>query len=184
MDVAEMNRLARAFRDGDTESFKLLVESLTRQLIAFAYRYTGEWESARDLCQDTWLRVYENISGYDPARPFRAWVYAIHRNGCISHARSAERRLVERDGEAMLEKEASAPGDGPERDIERTEFAGRLREAMTRLTGKQRLVFAMVDVEENTRADAARALCMNESTLRVTLHNARRRIAEILRRTE
>ncbi len=203
MEEKQLTSLARAFGEGDMDSFKHIVDVMSRPLIAMAYRYTREWESARDLCQDTWLTVYEKISQYDPRRPFSNWLFTIHRNGCLSFIRRAAfRREVPAIDADILPggcAEASARSQSPANAgaavraadrsdplaaFEQREFGRRLREAMSCLSPRQLVVFTRVDIEQIGQSEAARALGMNPATLRTTLHNARRRLAARLRKME
>jgi RNA polymerase sigma-70 factor (ECF subfamily) len=180
-----VNRLARAFRDGDVESYRFLVESLTRSLIAMAYRYTKNWETARDLTQETWIRVYERIDRYDPGRPFKNWLITVHRNGCLNHLRSAPVRL---EVAGIELPENADPGiarsANPSHRLERAEFMQRLHRVMERLSERERTVFSLVDIEHNGQAEAAGILGMNPKTLRTTLHHARKKLAGMLRKME
>jgi RNA polymerase sigma-70 factor (ECF subfamily) len=180
-----IDRLARAFRAGDEGSFRFVVESLTRPLIAMAYRYTKDWESARDLTQDTWIRVYERIDRYDPGRPFKNWLLTVHRNGCLNHLRSAN---VRHEVTGMEMPEAANPktdyGANPSRRVEQVEFMQRLHSAMERLSERERTVFSLVDIEHNGQAEAAEILDIKPATLRTTLHYARKKLANILRKME
>jgi len=178
-----VNRLARAFRGGDVESYRFLVESLTRPLIAMAYRYTKNWETARDLTQETWVRVYERIDHYDPARPFNNWLFTVHRNGCLNHLRSAPVRL-ELACLEMPESAGTHRGSNPLRRIEHSEFMQMLHRAMERLSERERTVFSLVEIEHYGQAEAAGILGMNPATLRTTLHHARKNLAGILRKME
>ena len=185
MSEMVIDRLAQAFRAGDEESFRFLVESLSRTLIAMAYRYTRNWETARDLTQDTWLRVYERIDRYDPGRPFRNWLLTVHRNGCLNHLRRAS-VLLEVTG---LELHEAAGADGgraasPSRRMEHIDFMRRLERAMERLSERERTVFSLIDIEHNGQAQAAETLGMKPATLRTTLHHARKKLAGLLRRME
>ncbi len=177
------DRLARAFRGGDVESYRFLVESLTRPLIAMAYRYTKNWETARDLTQETWVRVYERIDRYDPGRPFKNWLMTVHRNGCLNHLRSAASRL-EVTGMEMPAAADTSRGSNPLHRIEHSEFMRRLHRAMERLSERERTVFSLVDIEHNGQAEAAGILKMNPATLRTTLHHARKKLAGILGKME
>ena len=80
MDDDRLDEWARAHRDGDGEALRRLVEALSRALLATAYRYVGDWENARDLTQETWLRVHRSLARWDESRPVRPWIFAIHRN--------------------------------------------------------------------------------------------------------
>lgn len=180
-----VDRLARAFRAGDGDSFRFLVESLSRTLIAMAYRYAKDWETARDLTQETWIRVYERIDRYDPGRPFRNWLLTVHRNGCLNYLRrAATRREVVGAELTEIHGAERSGGTHPSRRLEHTEFMQRLDDAMERLTERERTVFSLVDIEHNGQTEAARILGMNPVTLRTTLHHARKKLAGILRRME
>jgi len=185
MDDAQLTELARRVQGGDAESFRLLVEGETRRLIAMAYRYTGEWETARDLCQETWLKVDRRLFSYDPERPFRAWLVAIHRNTCVSYLRSAAVRHEQPASDEELAR-LSPPSAGPDAEerLQAGEFVARLRTAMARLSDSQLRVFTLVDLEQLGQKQAARALEMEPSTLRTTLHFARKRLARTIRRME
>jgi RNA polymerase sigma-70 factor (ECF subfamily) len=185
MNESQISQLAKYFQKGDPDSFRELVETQTRSLLATAYRYTNEWESARDLTQETWIRVYEKIDSYDPGRPFSPWLNAIHRNGCLNHLRrSATQREVRIDGQQFDQVPGAIRDADPQELLRRREFAAMLRRAMLALTERQRAVFAHVDLEQLDQREVAQMLCMSFSTLRATLHFARKRLAGLLRKME
>lgn len=181
VDDRELDRLAAAFRRGDEKSFRTMVEALTRPLIALAYRYIRDWEWARDLTQETWIRVHERIGTHDPSRPFRPWLYAIHRNACLSHRRRAwVRHELVPDDEAAEALGAGVDTRNPQTELESREFHRRLMRAVDRLGESQRQVFLRVDVEGGDQKCVAEELGMKHTTLRTTLHFARKRVAEML----
>lgn len=185
MSDMAIDRLAQTFRAGDRDSFRFLVESLSRMLIAIAYRYTKDWETARDLTQDTWIRVYERIERYDPGRPFRNWLLTVHRNGCINHLRKAAVRLeVTRFDHLEYAGAETNRGSNPYHRLEHAEFLQHLNGAMERLSERERTVFSLVDIEHNGQTEAAEILGMKPATLRSTLHHARKKLAGTLRKME
>lgn len=185
MNERDLAALAAAYQRGDQRSFRVLVDSLSRTLIAMAYRYTGDWEWARDLTQETWVKVHEAIHRYDPARSFTSWLYAIHRNGCLDHLRRAWVRYESSPGgEAMLKLGDATGADDAQHELERREFHERLLLAMGQLSESQRQVFIRVDLEQNDQKEVARALGIKFATLRATLHFARKRLATALRQME
>lgn len=185
MDDRELAALAAAYQRGDERSFRILVDFFTRHLIAMAYRYTGDWEWARDLTQETWVKVHAGIKRFDPAHSFRAWLFAIHRNGCVSHLRRAWVRYESNPGDEVLSGlRVVSNGADAEEEVERREFHRRLLRAVGALSETQREVFARVDLEGNDQKEVARVLGMKPATCRATLHFARKRLATILRRME
>jgi RNA polymerase sigma-70 factor (ECF subfamily) len=184
LDERDLKALAIAFKEGDQGSFKVLVDSLTRTLIAMAYRYAGDWEWARDLTQETWIKVFRQIGRWDPDRSFSAWLHVIHRNGCLDHLRRGWVRYESTPGDEILTRlRGSAPG-GPAEDLERREFHERLTAALGHLSESQRQVFLRVDLEQGDQKAVAQALGIKFATLRTTLHFARKRLATVLREME
>jgi RNA polymerase sigma-70 factor (ECF subfamily) len=184
LDERDLKELALAAQGGDRRSFRVLVEALSRTLIAMAYRYTGDWEWARDLTQYTWIRVHEKMDLWDPTRPFSAWLHAVHRNGCLDHLRRAWVRLETTPGDEVLAGLTGTVPGGPEEELERREFHERLMAALGHLSESQRQVFLRVDLELGEQKAVAKALGIKAGTLRATLHYARKRLATVLREME
>lgn len=180
MDERELKALAAAAQRGDEAGFRTLVEGLSRTLMAMAYRYVGDWEWARDLTQETWVRVHQNLARWDPHRPFTAWLYAIHRNGCRDHLRRPWIRREVTPGDPVLHEQQAPAPDNPEKNLERKEFQERILAAAEALSHAQREVFLRVDVEQGDQQEVARALGIRFGTLRTTLHFARKRVAAAL----
>ena len=176
MDDARLNECARAHQAGELEALRPLVEALTRSLVAMGYRYVGNWESARDLTQETWLRVHRSIRQWDPSRPVRPWVFTIHRNLCLDHLRSCD-GLVRDD---LVLADMESPGADPFTALARSEFVARVRSALGGLSEVQRRVLVMVDLEELKPAEVAATTGMKPATVRTTLHFARRKLAGLL----
>jgi RNA polymerase sigma factor (sigma-70 family) len=184
VEERELSALAAAAQRGDEAGFRRLVEGLSRTLVAMAYRYTGDWEWARDLTQDTWVRVYRQLGRWDPERSFTAWLYTIHRNGCRDHLRRPWVQRERSPGDAMLERlRGPAAGDASS-EVERREFRERILAAAAGLSPSQREVFLRVDVEQGDQKEVAESMGIRPGTLRATLHAARKRVATALRQNE
>ncbi len=184
MDQRDLTALAIAFQGGDDRSFRVLVESLSRTLMAMAFRYTSDWEWARDLTQDTWIKVHGQIARWDSDRSFSAWLHAIHRHGCLDHLRRGWVRHESTPGDDVVIRLRGASPGGPEEDLERREFHEGLMAAAGQLSETQRQVFLRVDLEQGDQRAVAKSLGIKFGTLRATLHFARKRVATVLREME
>jgi RNA polymerase sigma-70 factor, ECF subfamily len=105
--------LVDAAKGGDEDAFRGLVEPLTRELSAYAYRMLGGYQDAQDALQETRLKAWRHLGSYEPtasledARPhvlpcylhgsFRAWVYRIATNTCLDMLRQRQRRVLPQD---------------------------------------------------------------------------------------
>lgn len=107
---------------GDGEAFNQLVARWEKKLFNFAYRLTGHREDAFDVCQDSFIRAYEQIHQLKDRAKFSHWLFRIARNYCISHHRDGKNAPKQpsregEDGEVELENlltdHAAIPiGDG------------------------------------------------------------------------
>jgi RNA polymerase sigma-70 factor (ECF subfamily) len=174
---------AEACRDGDERSARALVETLTRPLIATAWRYVRDWDEARDLTQETWMKAFARLDGYEAGRSFRAWIFAIHRNVCLDYLRGGRARYEVLPGSDTIQRLAPATRDAPDARLERRELRALLLAAADGLSPRQRSVFLRVDVEGDEPKRVAEELGIEHGTLRATLHAARRRLAEVLAST-
>ena len=70
------NELTR-LRDGDVQAVVPLMERYQHRLYRYLLRLVWQQATAEDLFQQTWVRVMERISGYDPNRNFESWLFAV-----------------------------------------------------------------------------------------------------------
>src|SRR5690606_24030401 len=91
MDLYE-SRLAQLARNGDRFAFRELVDLYQNKIYHLAYRMLGNVHEAEDIVQETFLRVYMNLTRYDTAQKFSTWIYRIGTNLCIDTLRKRKRK--------------------------------------------------------------------------------------------
>jgi RNA polymerase sigma-70 factor, ECF subfamily len=84
--------LAVRARDGSRGSFDELVVRYRPRLVAFLARRLADAADAEDVAQETFVRAYDHLAAYDPARPFATWLFAIGKNVATNHAIARTRR--------------------------------------------------------------------------------------------
>lgn len=97
--AAEQNEqaLIDAAKGGDHAAFGALVEPLSRELSAYAYRMVGGYQDAEDALQETRLKAWRHLGSYEPSASFRAWLYRIATNTCLDMLRQRQRRVLPPD---------------------------------------------------------------------------------------
>jgi RNA polymerase sigma-70 factor, ECF subfamily len=112
-------------------SFEELVRRYQRPISAYVYRMVGDYESALDLTQEIFIKVYGSLSRYRPEFKFSTWIYKIAHNSAVDHLRRTsgrERSLVNGpDGDQYdmpIESEALSPEQESEREERRVEIEG------------------------------------------------------------
>jgi RNA polymerase sigma-70 factor, ECF subfamily len=167
--------LVRATLGGDEAAFMWLVRRYLRKAMAVALEYTGNLDEAEDVVQDTFKRLVENLDRYDPARPFEPWFFTILRNT----ARNAAKHRRIRDHEALSGEHASGTPD-PFETTRRRQLRRRIENAIEQLPPAQRACFRLCVVEGLSSGEAASALGLAESTVRVHIFKARRKLQRLL----
>lgn len=72
----------------DTQgSFEELVARYTKPIYNFTFRLTGNVQTAEDLVQETFIKVWKNLDKYDPKQSFRGWIFTIARNTTTDYLR-------------------------------------------------------------------------------------------------
>lgn len=131
--------VARAVR-GDRSAFELLVRRHQRPVVNYIYRQIGQKESARDLAQEVFLKVYLSLGTFDPTFRFKTWIYRIASNCAIDHLRRRAPATCALSPETHEHGGLEMAGTGPTPDD-----ALRLREL------KERLEFAVVALPADFR---------------------------------
>lgn len=175
-EPSDADLVARA-RGGDTGAFGSLVKRHIRAAHAVAFAVLSEQSDADDAVQDGFLSALQHLDSCSPAEKFRAWLLTIVRN----RAFDLKRRGRVRSAEMLDEGSAQTHEPSPLEMAERSELNERLTAAIGTLTDTQREVLMMHDVEGWKHADIAHLLGLAESTVRVHLLHARRRLRTQLR---
>ena len=167
--------LLSALRSGDRESFGLLVARWERPLFQFVYRMVPRPEDARDICQETFLRVLRKADRFKPGAKFSTWMYQIALNLCRDQARKKRRWsrvLVDwferRDDEPP--REAVDRSVGPAEMAEQEERRRAVAHALGSIPAEQREVLILKEYEGLKFREIAEILGCPESTVKSRMY--------------
>ena len=184
-----------ADRAGDQRAFERLTAPLQRELHVHCYRMLGTVQDADDALQDTLLRAWRQLGGFQPRQPLRAWLYRIATNVCLSALAGRTRRaevslhgfetarapeVVEGDAvhvdpypDRLLDRN-HAPQQGPEAAVERRETVElAFVVAVQLLPPRQRAVLLLRDVFGFPAAEVADLLGTSVAAVNSALQRAR-----------
>lgn len=163
----------------DEVAFERYVLPEVEVLLRVALSMTRNAADAEDLVQDTMLRAFRGISGFDGRYP-RAWLLTILRNTHVNRNRRRRPELF-RDADAgMVVLESQTPEPGAEQIAVGGSFDHLVETALAELPDRYRRVVELVDIEGLSYRDAAEALAVPVGTVMSRLHRARRRIRDRL----
>jgi RNA polymerase sigma-70 factor, ECF subfamily len=175
----------RGEMDEARERFGALVTLHQRRASRIAYQYLRDASDADEAVQDAFLKVFSHIGSYREAWPFEVWFTRILINGCLDRRKARGRRdrwfvggEISSADEARASA-ASAPAD-PENRLLSRERRARLAGAIDRLDGRQRTVFMLCHYGDCTPHEVSIMTGLNESTVRVHLFRAARKLRGLL----
>jgi RNA polymerase sigma-70 factor (ECF subfamily) len=169
MDDAELVTRCRA---GDRGAFESLVNKYQSSLLSMTWALMGNREDALDAAQQAFLAAFSNLASFDNGRSFKNWLFAIAwKDGLDMKRREKTRRIfIERlKGEAPA---AGPPAAGPV-GIEESEAFGPLLGGLDR---RERLALTLKMNEGYSASEIAQVLGCSESSARVYVFNAVRRV--------
>jgi RNA polymerase sigma-70 factor (ECF subfamily) len=166
--------VARA-RDGDAAAFARLYAAHAGRVHALCLRLSRDAEEARELTQDTFVRVWEKLPLFRGESTLGTWIHRTAVNVVLERRRSERRRLARVEARADLDALPTAFRRAPV--DERMD----LDAALARLSLAARTVFVLHEMEGYGFAEIAELTGTGEATLRSQLHRARRQLLALLR---
>lgn len=170
-------------RDAARERFAELVAHQQRRATRIAFCYLRDAQDADEAVQDAFLKVFIHITSYRDGMPFEVWFTRILVNGCLDLRKAKARRLrwvLPLASHEHTPHEPAAPQTGAEATLVSQERVREISAAVERLPGRQRAVFTLCHVAEMSTNEVSRALSLSESTVRVHLFRAVRKLRTLL----
>lgn len=160
---------------GEMNAFELIVNKYQAGLISVAWSVLGNREDARDAVQDAFVQAFAHLRRFDRTRSFKNWLYGI------AYKRCKDRKRKDKSMSKYLEamRKENNPPDPERRSparIEDTEMFGPL---MAKLKEKERLALSLKINEGYTAAEIAEVVHCAESSVRVYIFNAIRKLRNL-----
>ena len=169
-------------KEGDQQSFELLLQRYRTPLVNFLYRMVRSREQAEDLAQEVFLRVYRAREDYEPSAKFTTWLFRIATNLALNSLRDHRYQKLEISMDAPIVADAE---DGDERPMEVADEhpdieqhlveetrKKMIRHAIEKLPEKQRAAVLLHKYQELDYAEISKILRCSESALKSLLFRA------------
>ena len=167
---------------GRESSFEELVRRYQRPIAAYVYRMVGDYDSALDLTQDVFIKVYNSLSRYRSEFKFSTWIYKIAHNAAIDHLRrSTAREQALNDGtgddraEVAIERRLS-----PEQESERNERCSEIELVVQSLPHAYRELIVLRHSNDLSYDEIAEVTGLPLGTVKNRLFRAREAMRDLL----
>jgi RNA polymerase sigma-70 factor (ECF subfamily) len=175
-DVHCMERL----RDGDDLALNDLMRRWKEPLVTFCLRYTGNLSDARDIAQETFVKVYASRDRYRPKAAFSSWLFTIAMNLCRMRARWRSRHPEVLDADGEVEAAGRADTNDPGQETDRRALAADLEHAIANLPHDLRVAFVLYEINGLRYREVGNVLKCSEKAVERRLARAREHLRSAL----
>jgi len=154
--------------------FKTDVLPLSKKLLRFALQILQDEEEAKDVLQDTFLKLWQKRDELEKVENIQAFAIRMIRNRCLDVIRA--RRTVSME---VVKKHHLPDEDSPDNDVlELSDSVGLVKQIISELPDLQRTVIQLRDIEQLEYEEIAEATDMNVNAIRVNLSRARKKVRD------
>lgn len=171
--------ILRRIRQGDHPAFALLIRHFQQPLFGYLGRMGLTQSVAEEIAQETFLRVWQRLNDYNPARAeFSTWLFTIARNLALHELERVANKHEVVGGDdlqnAVAEESLSADA------INQTQQRQRLYDALLTLTIEERSALALAYFRALDSAAIARIEGCTVSAIKVRQHRAKQKLRKLL----
>jgi len=177
MDQNTLNELITRSKRSDGNAFRQLVECHQSMIYSLSYRLLGNEEEAKDAVQETFIKVWMNLKGFDTNRKFSTWVYAIATNLCYDKLKSNKHFSNSLPAEILNEVISN---EDVEKKMIDSELGALITALTDELTPKQKIVFTLSDLEDLSTEEIVQITGMTANQIKSNLFLARQALRKKL----
>jgi RNA polymerase sigma-70 factor (ECF subfamily) len=181
MQNADNSYLINECRQNNANAFRKLVEMHQGMVFSFAFRMLCNDEEAKDVVQETFIRVWKNMEKYNPEMKFTTWLFAIASNLCCDKLRSGRKKMLQVNAEDVS---FLLSDENIERTVINSDLAKIIHALTDNLTPKQKLIFTLRDIEGFEPDEVEKITGMSAGKIKSNLYLARQFIRAELEKTE
>lgn len=177
--------LVRRCRAGDGAAWEEIVQTYSRRVYNLAYRFTSRADTAEDLTQDVFVRVYRSLEQYNPKQgDLQNWLMRLARNLIIDDYRKRQRAPQDEIADDLEDHKyhLRSAGNSVQREMERRELGAQVQAGIDKLSADLRTCVILRDIEELSYQEIVDLLKIPEGTVKSRINRGRIELAKILRR--
>jgi RNA polymerase sigma-70 factor (ECF subfamily) len=175
MSMDEQELMSRV-QAGDRHAFDELMSVYKDRIVNYLYQFTGDYQRAVELAQETFIRVYFKAGKYRPIAPVSSWIFAIASNLARSDARRETRRATVSLDDIPNDYAAGAYAS----DRTDSGLIRNLRQALEELPPRYRIPVILKDMEGFSQEEIARIIRTPVGTVKARISRGRARLRKKL----
>ena len=162
--------------ENQEKGLRMMMNAYQSRLYWHIRRLVDDEDAAKDVLQETFIKVYQNFSQFKKDSQLYTWLYRIASNEALQYLNKAKKmQKTEQDADVYLENQ-KAENSGRNAD----EIEDLLQDAIQKLPEKQRMVFTLRYYDDLPYEEISKILDMSVSTLKTNYHYAKSKIEQYI----
>jgi len=156
-------------QEGDEMAFVKIVRQYKDRIVNFLWKITGDYQSAVELSQETFMRVFFKARKYRPIAPFSSWVYAIASNLAKTEMKKRRKVLIV----SLDDVQSHLPSETHNYNPSDSALRARLRMALDTLDPRYKIPVILKDIEGFSQEEIAQILKRPIGTVKAQISRGR-----------
>ena len=168
-DKASIYNWVSYLQQGDEHAFRALYDTYHQRLYQFSLRFTHSSEDAKEIVQNTFLKLWQHRARLDPQRPLEPYLYRVAKN---ENLKFLQKIAHHHDLQKMVYQRMEVTAASPEQDAIFVEYQIIAAQAIAALPPKRKLVYEMMHEQGKTVKEIAAVMGISVQTVRTQLSQA------------
>lgn len=168
---------------GNSNAFTYIVDRHKDKAFNLAYRICGNYEEAEEIAQDSFLKAYRSLGGFQMKSSFATWLYRIVYNTSISHVRLKKKGVLSLEDFPADAKDFIG-NNTSEEEAEREYRRSLINFALQKISEEERGLISLFYYDEMNMDEIEEVTGISKSNIKVKLFRARQKMLGIIEKIE
>jgi len=178
MDTTTTSEQIQKIQSGDTNAFKQIIEDYKRLVAHIVSRLINNTADREDLCQEVFVKVYQNIHKFRHQCKLSTWIGKITYNTCINYLQKKRAVLFEDIAKDQSIDSVEGSQYTPHDLMESSDISDKLQTEINQLSNTFRTIITLYHLQEMSYKEIGQVMDLPEGTVKSYLFRARRKLRE------
>jgi len=188
-DNYSITELIEKFNSGDDNAFNKIINLYKDKIFNLCYRIINNYDDANDVAQETFIKVYKNLSKFKFNSTFSTWIYRIAVNTCKTkiNSKSFRQRKQQKPIDIKNDNYRNTISDitdefySPEKEFDNKEKRELIFKVINKLPKEQKIIIVLRDIEKKSYDEIAEITNTKLGTIKSKLARTRILLQEKLK---
>ncbi|PKK83734.1 MAG: RNA polymerase subunit sigma-24 [candidate division Zixibacteria bacterium HGW-Zixibacteria-1] len=178
-NVEDTAAIIQRILSGDNRAFERVINDHQRLVNHIVYRMVSNPGDREDVCQDIFMKVYQNLVGFRLDSKLSTWIARIAYNRCIDYLNKNRVPVIDEEFDEAI-AEITDESATPEKKLMEANLSSLLQEEINHLSVQFRTIVTLYHLDELSYAEIGDVMSIPEGTVKNYLFRARKLLRERL----